>query len=64
MLSVYSFSAAGLAGDPWVISLGALAVALRFTPDPFRLGGVGAGEVRRPSGEDVVIPANDQLVAS
>jgi hypothetical protein len=31
MLSVYSISAAGLAGDPWVIPLGALAVALRFT---------------------------------
>jgi hypothetical protein len=29
-LSVYSFSAAGLAGDTWVIPLGVLAVALRF----------------------------------
>jgi hypothetical protein len=35
MLSVYTISAAGLAGDPWVIPLGALAVALRFTLMPF-----------------------------
>jgi hypothetical protein len=34
LLSVYSVSAAGLAGDPWVIPLGALAVALRFTAQP------------------------------
>ena len=32
MLSVYTISAAALAGDAWVIPLGALAVALRFTP--------------------------------
>jgi hypothetical protein len=30
MLSIYSVGAAGLAGDAWVIPLGALAVALRF----------------------------------
>jgi hypothetical protein len=30
MLSLYSIGAAGLAGDPWVIPLGALAVAVRF----------------------------------
>jgi hypothetical protein len=30
MLTSYSFGAAGLAGDAWVIPLGALAVALRF----------------------------------
>jgi hypothetical protein len=36
MLSVYTISAAGLAGDPWVIPLGALAVALRFTAQPFQ----------------------------
>jgi hypothetical protein len=30
MLSVYSLSAAGLAGDTWVMPLGALVVALRF----------------------------------
>jgi hypothetical protein len=30
MLAVYSISAAGIAGDPWVIPLGALAVAIRF----------------------------------
>jgi hypothetical protein len=35
LLSVYTVSAAGLAGDPWVIPLGALAVALRFTAQPF-----------------------------
>jgi hypothetical protein len=34
MLAVYSIGAAGLAGDPWVIPLGALAVALRFTLRP------------------------------
>jgi hypothetical protein len=34
LLSVYTISAAGLAGDPWVIPLGALAVALRFTAPP------------------------------
>jgi hypothetical protein len=36
MLSVYSLGAAGLAGDSWVIPLGALVVALRFGlhPDP------------------------------
>jgi hypothetical protein len=34
MLSVYSITAAGLAGDPWVIPLGALAVALRFNLQP------------------------------
>jgi hypothetical protein len=36
LLSVYTVSAAGLAGDPWVIPLGALAVALRFTLQPFQ----------------------------
>lgn len=37
MLATYSISAAGLAGDPWVIPLGALAVALRFNlPSPER----------------------------
>jgi O-Antigen ligase len=36
LLSVYSVSAAGLAGDPWVIPLGVLAVALRFTAQPFQ----------------------------
>jgi hypothetical protein len=35
LLSVYTISAAGLAGDPWVIPLGALAVALRFTVPSF-----------------------------
>jgi hypothetical protein len=30
MLAFYSVAAAGLAGDPWVIPLGALAIALRF----------------------------------
>jgi len=30
MLTAYTISAAGLAGDPWVVPLGALAVALRF----------------------------------
>jgi len=35
LLSVYTVSAAGLAGDPWVIPLGALVVALRFTTQPF-----------------------------
>jgi hypothetical protein len=30
MLSLYTLSAAGLAGDPWVVPLGALIVALRF----------------------------------
>jgi hypothetical protein len=36
MLSLYSISAAGLAGDPWVMPLGALAVALRFGLGPVR----------------------------
>jgi hypothetical protein len=36
MLSVYTVSAAGLAGDPWVIPIGALAVALRFNTQPFK----------------------------
>jgi hypothetical protein len=36
MLGVYSISAAGLAGDPWVIPLGALAIALRFNLLPFQ----------------------------
>jgi hypothetical protein len=31
MLSVYSLSAAGLVGDPWVMPLGVLLVALRFS---------------------------------
>jgi hypothetical protein len=31
LLTVYSVSAAGLAGDPWVIPLGALAAAIRFS---------------------------------
>jgi hypothetical protein len=34
MLSAYSLGAAGLAGDAWVIPLGALAVALRFGLHP------------------------------
>jgi len=34
MLSIYSVGAAGLAGDAWVIPLGVLAVALRFTVPP------------------------------
>jgi hypothetical protein len=34
MLCAYSYGAAALAGDPWVIPLGALAVALRFTVQP------------------------------
>lgn len=34
MLGLYSITAAGLAGDQWVIPLGALAVALRFTLQP------------------------------
>jgi hypothetical protein len=34
MLGVYTFSAAALAGDAWVIPLGALAVALRFAIPP------------------------------
>ncbi len=34
MFSIYSVGAAGLAGDAWVIPLGALAVALRFTLPP------------------------------
>jgi hypothetical protein len=36
MLSVYSLGAAGLAGDSWVVPLGALVVALRFglRPEP------------------------------
>jgi hypothetical protein len=40
MLTVYSTSAAGLVGDPWVMPLGALAVALRFRPSE---GSVPAG---------------------
>jgi hypothetical protein len=34
MLAAYSLGAAGLAGDAWVIPLGALAVAIRFGLDP------------------------------
>jgi len=34
MLTIYSVGAAGLAGDAWVIPIGALAVALRFTLQP------------------------------
>jgi hypothetical protein len=34
MLSVYSLGAAGLAGDTWVVPLGALIVALRFGIHP------------------------------
>lgn len=34
MLSIYSLSAAGLAGDSWVVPLGALVVALRFGLHP------------------------------
>ena len=47
MLSVYSISAAGLAGDPWVIPLGVLAVALRFTLQPSDAGAGSVGEARR-----------------
>jgi O-Antigen ligase len=36
MLSVYSLGAAGLAGDSWVVPLGALVVALRFGLHPER----------------------------
>jgi hypothetical protein len=36
MLGVYSISAAGLAGDPWVVPLGVLAIALRFNLQPFQ----------------------------
>jgi hypothetical protein len=34
MLSAYSLGAGGLAGDPWVVPLGALVVALRFGLQP------------------------------
>jgi hypothetical protein len=34
MLSIYSLGAAGLAGDSWVVPLGALVVALRFGLKP------------------------------
>jgi hypothetical protein len=34
MLSLYTLGAAGLAGDSWVVPLGALVVALRFGLDP------------------------------
>jgi hypothetical protein len=34
MLSAYSLGAGGLAGDPWVVPLGALVVALRFALQP------------------------------
>lgn len=34
MLSLYSLGAAGLAGDTWVVPLGALVLALRFGLDP------------------------------
>jgi hypothetical protein len=47
MLSVYTISAAGLAGDPWVVPLGALAVALRFNAQPFQERGSHAE--RQPS---------------
>jgi hypothetical protein len=35
MLTLYSIGAAGLAGDAWVIPIGAVAVALRFNLRPF-----------------------------
>ena len=34
MLSVYTLGAEGLAGDSWVVPLGALVVALRFGLEP------------------------------
>jgi hypothetical protein len=34
MLSAYSLGAGGLAGDPWIVPLGALVVALRFALPP------------------------------
>jgi O-Antigen ligase len=54
LLSVYTVSAAGLAGDPWVIPLGALAVALRFTlePEPIQ-------DRARATDRQVTIPAID-----
>jgi hypothetical protein len=56
MLSVYSIGAAGLAGDPWVIPLGALAVALRFTLAP-PLEAAPASDLERPLGTDVAARA-------
>ncbi len=44
MLSVYAVTAASLAGDPWVIPLGPLAIALRFTlPPPQAAVGASTG---------------------
>jgi hypothetical protein len=40
MLAIYSITAASLAGDPWVVPLGALAVSLRFAPRFTELAGV------------------------
>jgi hypothetical protein len=56
LLSVYTVSAGGLAGDPWVIPLGALAVALRFNAQPFQERGSHAE--RQPS-----LPATDAVRA-
>jgi hypothetical protein len=56
MLSVYTISAAGLAGDPWVIPLGALAVALRFNAEPLQERGSDAE--RQPT-----LPAIDAVRA-
>jgi hypothetical protein len=56
MLSVYTISAAGLAGDAWVIPLGALAVALRFTAQPFH-------ERARATDRQRALPAIDAVRA-
>jgi hypothetical protein len=56
MLSVYTISAAALAGDPWVIPLGALAVALRFNAQPLQERGSDAE--RQPT-----LPAIDAVRA-
>jgi len=52
MLCVYSIGAAGLAGDPWVIPLGALAVALRFTLMPSQQEGPDPNRVRSRTAAD------------
>ena len=53
MLSFYSIGAASIAGDPWVIPLGVLAVAVRFTLEPRQEGSRapaprGLARVRHP----------------
>jgi len=52
MLSVYSIGAAGLAGEPWVIPVGALAVAARFTLGLGRQGPVPQTWKRRPIADE------------